>query len=111
VLAVEIEPVAARVCEENVARNGVASIVEVRAGALDDSAPQQFDIIIANITIATLLSLHPLLASHLKPGGTAVLSGVLAERADELVSALRDAGWSHQRTDQEQDWVALHMRR
>lgn len=111
VLAVEIEPVAARVCEENVARNGVAQTVEVRAGRLDGSDNQQFDVILANITIATLLALHPLLAAHLKPGGVAVLSGVLAERAGELISALRASGWRHEHTDQEQDWVALRLRR
>jgi ribosomal protein L11 methyltransferase len=111
VLAVEIEPVAARVCAENVARNGVADSVEIRPGTLEDPPTQQFDVILANITIATLLSLHPRLASHLKPGGVAVLSGVLAERADELLSALRATGWTHERTDQEQDWVALCARR
>jgi len=111
VVAVELDPVAARVCRENVQRNDVADIVEVRAGTLGDDAPLDADLILANITIATLLELHPRLASHLAPGGVAVLSGVLAERADELLAALHAAGWQHLRTDQEQDWVALHVRR
>ncbi len=110
--AVEIDPVAARVCEENVARNGVADCVHVWAGSLSETPPTEpFDLILANITIATLLALHPLLATHLKTGGTAVLSGVLAERADELLAALRSAGWRHARTDQEQDWVAIFVTR
>ena len=111
VVAVELDPVAARVCRENVQRNDVADIVEVRAGTLADDAPLDADLILANITIATLLELHPRLASHLAPGGVAVLSGVLAERADELLAALHAAGWQHLRTDREQDWVALHVRR
>jgi ribosomal protein L11 methyltransferase len=111
VTAVELDPVAARVCEENVARNGVPDVVEVKAGALGDDAPHDADVILANITIATLLELHPQLAAHLAPGGVAVLSGVLAERADELMSALRQAGWRHERMDQEQDWVAIRIRR
>lgn len=109
--AVEIDPVAARVCEENVARNGVAGIVHVRAGTLYETSKEQFDLILANITIATLMKLHPRLAAHLKPGGIAVLSGVLAERADELIAALRASGWHHDRTDQEQDWVAIFVTR
>jgi ribosomal protein L11 methyltransferase len=111
VLAIEIEPVAAAVCAENVERNGVSSIVAVHAGRLQAEANPHFDLILANITIATLLDLHPLLASNLRPGGTAVLSGVLAERADELLTVLRENGWQHQRTEQEQDWVALYVRR
>jgi ribosomal protein L11 methyltransferase len=111
VTAVEIEPVAASVCEENVQRNDVGDIVSVRAGTLDGPPELPHDLVLANITIATLLQLHPLLWQHLRPGGAAVLSGVLDERADELVRVLEAAGWQHVRTDQEQDWVALLMRR
>jgi ribosomal protein L11 methyltransferase len=109
--AVEIEPVAADVCRENVARNNVQDVVEVRTGTLQSETDQRFDLIFANITIATLSALHPLLAAHLGTGGRAVLSGVLAERADELLDALRGAGWQHDRTEQEQDWVALYVSR
>jgi ribosomal protein L11 methyltransferase len=109
--AVEIDPVAAGVCQENVERNGVADVVHVTSGTLTSERRESYDLILANITIATLLQLHPLLADHLKPNGIAVLSGVLAERADELLSALRAAGWHHERTEQEQDWVAIFVRR
>ena len=50
--------------------------------------------------------LHPLLATHLRPGGLAVLSGVLAERADELSMRCAPRAGEHERTEQEQDWVA-----
>jgi ribosomal protein L11 methyltransferase len=105
--AVEIEPVAASVCKQNVERNGVAEIVKVRLGTLEGRPDAPYDLILANITIATLLGLHPILAQQLRPGGRAVVSGVLAERADELLQALLEAGWQHERTEQEQDWVAL----
>jgi ribosomal protein L11 methyltransferase len=111
VAAVEIEPVAASVCQENVQRNDVSHIVGVRSGTLDGPPTNPYDLVLANITIATLLTLHPLLWQQLRPGGVAVLSGVLDERAAELVDVLEAAGWQHVRTDQEQDWVALLMRR
>jgi ribosomal protein L11 methyltransferase len=109
--AVEIEAVAARVCQENVERNGVADIVRVVTGTLEGRPTGHHDLILANITIATLLQLHPLLYERLRPGGVAVLSGVLAERADELLAALCNAGWRHERTEQEQDWVAVFVSR
>ncbi len=108
--AVEIEPVAASVCQENVERNEVGSVVSVRAGTLAGPPAEPFDLVLANITIATLLELQALLAIQLRPGALAILSGVLAERAEELLDALRAVGWRHQRTDQEQDWVALLVR-
>jgi ribosomal protein L11 methyltransferase len=109
--AVELEPVAAAVCQQNVERNGVSHLVSVHQGTLEAPTGQPFDLILANITIRTLLELHPLLAAHLGPGGRAVLSGVLAERADELLAVLREHGWRHERTDQEQDWVLMLVSR
>src|SRR5262249_16289675 len=99
--AVEIEPVAAPVCLENVVRNGLKSIVKVHQGALDAAPTEPFDLLLANISIRTLLDLRPMLAAAVKPGGTAVLSGVLAERVEELIVALLADGWQHVRTDQE----------
>ena len=108
--AVEIDPVAAGVCQQNVQRNGLADVVSVRLGTLQGAPDEPFDVVLGNISIATLLDLYPLLALQLRPGGLAVLSGVLAERADELWETLRAAGWRPERTDFEQDWVALLVR-
>jgi ribosomal protein L11 methyltransferase len=109
--AVEIDPVAAGVCQQNVERNSVGDVVSVRLGTLQGEPDDPFDVVLGNISIAALLDLHPLLAAQLRPGGLAVLSGVLAERADELWETLRQAGWRPERTDFEQDWVALLLRR
>jgi len=109
--AVEIDAVAASVCQQNVERNGVADRVTVRQGSLEAAPEREFDLILANITIRTLLELHLLLAAHLRPGGRAVLSGVLDERADELLGVLRAHGWQHERTDHEEDWVAVLLSR
>jgi ribosomal protein L11 methyltransferase len=113
VSAVELDPVAAGVCQDNVNRNHVADVVDVRAGTLEPEPTndERVDLILGNITIATLLQMHPLFNAYLRPGGHAVLSGVLAERAEELLQSLDAAGWEHERTDQEQDWVAIYVRR
>jgi ribosomal protein L11 methyltransferase len=109
--AVELEAVAASVCQENVDRNGVGDVVSVRHGRVEAAPGVPFDLVLANITVATLLDLHTMLAEQLRPGGLAVLSGVLAERAEDLWAALLSGGWLRERTDQEQDWVALLARR
>src|SRR5712692_678673 len=63
--AVEIDPVGASVCQENVERNEVSSVVSVRAGTLKGGRPAvPYDLVLANITIATLLELQPVLAQH-----------------------------------------------
>src|SRR6266851_2208295 len=47
VAAVEIEPVAASVCHENVERNNVGDIVSVRAGTLDGPPDVAYDLALA----------------------------------------------------------------
>jgi ribosomal protein L11 methyltransferase len=123
--AIEIDPVAAAVCRDNVARNGVGPIVSVTTGTLAppehptrpggrvgvpavDDAP--FDLAAANISLRVLLELYPTLAARLRAGAPAILSGVLAERADELRGPLVQAGWTIEETRQEQDWVAVLAR-
>jgi ribosomal protein L11 methyltransferase len=110
--AVEIDPIAVRVCRANVVRNGVEHAVAIREGTLGLAADgdPMYDLAVANITIRVLLDLHDALAGHLRPGALAILSGVLAERTQELVDVLRAAGWQHERTEQEQDWVAVMLR-
>jgi ribosomal protein L11 methyltransferase len=109
--AVELDPVAAAVCTDNVQRNGVADRVHVRPGTIDGAPSEPFDLLLANITIRTLLELERVIALQLAPGGRAVLSGVLEDRVDELLEAFAAGGWQHVRTDQEQDWVAVHVAR
>jgi ribosomal protein L11 methyltransferase len=108
--AVEIEPVAAAVCRENVARNHVDAIVRVRQGTLERDGAG-YDLLVANITIRVILELHEELARQVRPGGLVILSGVLEERADELRQVLGQAGWRDMETYQEQDWVAVLARR
>ncbi len=109
--AVELDPVAADVCRENVARNGTVGTISVHAGALGGSETLgPFDLAVANITIRVLIEVYPEVARRLKPGAPAILSGVLEERAAELVDVLQAEGWRHDHTAREQDWVAIAMR-
>lgn len=106
--AVELEAAAARVCGANVAVNGVHDRVRVLQGSLDLlPAEPTYDLVVANITIRVLADVHEALAARMVAGATAILSGVLAERANELLGLLTAKGWAHRHTEREGDWVAL----
>lgn len=113
VRALDIEAVAVEVARENVSRNSVASLVRVEQGSLPAplSPPGSIDLVLANITIRALSELLGRIGEVLKPGGLAVLSGVLAEAAPKLIGQLEAEGWGHQGTEQEGDWVAIVARR
>ncbi len=54
---------------------------------LPDAAPDRtYDLVVANILTNPLKMLMPLLASRCRSGGRLVLSGILAEQADEIIS-------------------------
>ena len=52
--------------------------------------PGQYDIVVANILTNPLKGMAPLLASRVRAGGRLVLSGILAEQADEVMAVYRD---------------------
>jgi ribosomal protein L11 methyltransferase len=54
---------------------------------LPDEAPDHtYDLVVANILTNPLKMLAPLLASRCRPGGRLVLSGILAEQADDIIA-------------------------
>nr|CRH04948.1 putative ribosomal protein L11 methyltransferase [Candidatus Magnetococcus massalia] len=92
VLATDIDPVAVETCQENARLNGVS---EGLTAQLAETVPtdQQMPLITANILMPVLVSmLQNGLANALAPGGTLLLSGILAEQSDEIRSAIDAAG-------------------
>jgi len=112
VLAVDIEPIAAQVAQENARRNRVARAVKVREGTAEnarDGAP--FDLLVANISFSVLSKLPGVVFELVRSGGQAILSGVLEERADELAELWQQAGWRFDRRDQDADWAVIQLTR
>lgn len=106
VCAVDIDPLAVKVAEENLAANNLAGQVECSTTPLE-SLNGTFDIILANILAEELVRLAPQLFSHLAPGGRLILSGILSEK-----EALVRAGFSalpleYRETRHEGEWVAM----
>lgn len=53
-------------------------------------APGQYDVVVANILTNPLKGMAPLLAGRVRAGGRLVLSGILAEQADDVMAVYRD---------------------
>ncbi|OJF91466.1 50S ribosomal protein L11 methyltransferase [Pararhizobium antarcticum] len=115
VLATDIDPIATRVAAENVRRNGIATGVRMvtapgfHSPAFATHGP--FDLIIANILARPLIRMAPQLASHLAPGGSVVLSGILASQRWKVLSAYNGAHLRHVRTIWRNGWVTIHLDR
>ena len=80
--AVDIDPAAVQSTLDNASANGV----QLNAG-LPDKADGRYGTVLANILATPLKVLAPLLCSHVAPGGSLVLAGILERQADELKAA------------------------
>jgi len=115
VLATDIDPIAVRVARENVRKNGIASgiALETAAGlhstAFDRHGP--FDLIIGNILARPLMKLAPGLSAYLAPGGSMILSGILASQRWKVLAAYNGAGLRHVRTIWRNGWVTILLDR
>lgn len=115
VVASDIDPVAVETAQANVIANGLVGRVECvqaegfRHPLLDDAAP--YDLVFANILKQPLIDLVPEMARHLAPGGRAILSGILADQADEVIDAYAAQGMVLERRDDIAEWATLVVRR
>jgi ribosomal protein L11 methyltransferase len=98
VLAVDVDPDCIRVTRENVAKNDLAGRIRAEQGSLGDAWPfvepadDRFDVAVANIIARVIVDLAEPLVRALKPGGTLIVSGIIAEREGEVVAALTAVG-------------------
>lgn len=71
-----------------------------------DLADGQYDIVVANILTNPLKGMAPLLAGRVRAGGQIVLSGILAEQAEEVMTVYRE--WFHFAPPEvDEGWVRL----
>lgn len=115
VLASDIDQVAVDVAASNVAANGLQGRVTcVEAAGFDHPdllAASPFDLVFANILKGPLIALAPDMAKHIKPGGHAILSGILNEQADQVVSVYAQLGINVVHREEIVDWTTLTLGR
>ncbi|MEP6018126.1 MAG: 50S ribosomal protein L11 methyltransferase [Paracoccaceae bacterium] len=111
VLASDIDSQAVDVAQANVLANALEGRVDVVEAAGFDHArlTGPFDLIFANILKGPLLALAPDLMGRLKPGGFAILSGILNEQADEVIDHYRETGANLHHRQQIVDWTTLTL--
>jgi len=111
VAGVDIDPQAIESARANAERNGceidfyVPDELAVAPNARH--AGGKFDIVVANILSSPLKLMAPMLSGRVAPGGSLILSGVLARQAEEVAAAyapfIKLGVWAEQ-----DGWVALH---
>ena len=105
----DTDPLAVEAALANAERNGLSDGLEVRDGTLPAVAGERYPLVLANLVAALLIELAARLAAHLEPGGALIASGIVADRADEVVAALEGAGLVVRERRDDGEWVALRL--
>ncbi len=113
VFAIEYDADAISNAEENVRRNGVEAVVHVFEGDATVLLPlvAPVDVIVANIISSVLVELLPSMHAALRPGGHAVLAGILAEERESMLEAFAADGWRVVAEDTEEAWWSVTIAR
>ena len=108
VLGVDIDPMAVRVAQENVEKNGLSREIDIRQGDLVAGLDNvQCEFAVANILADVIALLAAPLKAHLTANATFVCSGILKEREQDVVDVLTRNGYRLFDRMQKGDWVAL----
>jgi ribosomal protein L11 methyltransferase len=109
----DIDEPSARIANENAAINAATCDFYFASG-LDDARIAQhlpYDLVFANILAAPLVELAPDIAAALKPGGVAILSGLLRTQEERVLDAYRPLGFVVEQTIHHDAWSALQLRK
>jgi ribosomal protein L11 methyltransferase len=111
VVAVDNDPKAVIVAQENARHNGVEGRIRVRRSEGYRSPEVRtfgpYDVIFANILADPLCDMARDLARHLAPGGTAILSGLFDRQAARVIDAHRAVGLRLRRCIELEIWTTL----
>jgi ribosomal protein L11 methyltransferase len=105
-VGLDTDPIAIEATVANTRRNRLARRVRARQGSLPSGAPP-FDVVLANLIAGVLIGLAVPLRGELRPSGTLLASGIIADREAEVVRAFETAGLEVVGRSIEGDWVAL----
>lgn len=114
VLALDTDPIAVKAAGENVAQNAVAEHITIQEGSLESlvASARRFDLAVVNILAKVIIAMcDQHLGDVVRPGGTALFSGIIEDQADDVEAALRRTGLQPFARRQQGDWVLLEARR
>ena len=102
----DIDEKAVAIARENVVKNNAPNCI-VEVSDLADSISQ--DVILANLTADILLRLLERLSKSVKRGAKLIMSGIIAERLDEVLEAYTSQGFKVIKVLSQDDWRAVMM--
>ena len=111
----DLDPCAVPAVEENKEVNDIpaASFDMMIGNIIDDKAIQEkvgyekYDIVVANILADVLVPLTPVILNQLKKGGIYITSGIIDDKEETVLKAVKDAGLEILEVTHQGEWVSV----
>ncbi len=117
VTAVDISQNSVETAKENASKNNISADKYtaycgdiISDNTLVEKIGSGFDIIAANIVADVLIAMSPLFEKFVKKGGTLILSGIITERADEVIEAMKSKGYALSEIREKDGWAAVSFK-
>ena len=111
----DLDPCAVEAVRENMESNNIASEqFEMMIGNIitekevqDKVGYEKYDIVVANILADVLVPLTPVIVNQLKPGGIYITSGIIDNKEETVVQAVKNAGLTVLEVTYQGEWVSV----
>lgn len=107
IYAYDLDDVAVRVAQENIALNPDMGNIHVATGNLLEGVDQEADVIVANILADILVNLTDDAYRLVKDEGYLILSGIIAEKLDLVLEAAYSSGFLLETQMMQGEWHTL----
>ena len=112
IIAMDYDPVAVSVAEENIRANHVTNVAAIESDLLAVcTGLEPAQLITANIIADIIIRLFDQLDAHLAPGGVLLASGIIDDRIADVERAAREHGYTVLDMTCEKEWAAMIIRR
>jgi ribosomal protein L11 methyltransferase len=88
----------------------IGNIIDDKA-VQDEVGYEKYDIVVANILAGVLVMLTPEVICHMKKGAIYITSGIIKEKEEEVVSAVKAAGLELIEVTRQGEWVSVTARK
>ena len=111
----DLDPCAVEAVRENMESNHIApEQFEMMIGNIitekevqDKVGYEKYDIVVANILADVLVPLTPVIVNQLKPGGIYITSGIIDNKEETVVEAVKNAGLKVLEVTYQGEWVSV----
>lgn len=115
----DLDPCAISAAVENREVNGIGEEqFQVMAGNImeeetvkETAGYEKYHMVVANILAEVLLPLTPVVVKHMKKGGIYITSGIIEEKEDAVVNAVKEAGLELLEVTRQGEWVSVTARK